>query len=146
MKPPGSYAELFAHWGDPINDKHFESRWIVRDVHQVGGKMVSIACHKFIAPQLHNVWAELTAGNHLDLVKTFDGCFVVRSIRGLARPSLHCWGLAVDLNADKFPLGSLRRQAPELVQAFADSGFINGADFRHRKDPQHFQFTREGTI
>ncbi len=146
MKAPGTYAELIAHWGDPINDKHFEQKFIVEDFHVFQGRMVSISCHRFIAPLLHNVWSELIATGHEFLVSSFDGCFVVRQIRGVARPSLHCWGLALDLNAEKFPVGSHSRQAPELVQAFARQGFINGADFRHRKDPMHFQFTAPGTI
>lgn len=146
MKPPKSYLELFAHWGDPVNDEHFAAKFIVEDSHAVGGKMVAIACHRFIAPLFHNVWAELLAAGHLDLISSFDGCFNIRSIRGGSHPSLHSWGLAIDLNAELFPLGSHSRQAPELVQAFARQGFINGADFRFRKDAMHFQFTAPHSI
>ena len=93
-----------------------------------------------LAPHLLRVFAGLKAGGHLGLIKTYDGCFNIRKVRGGNRPSLHAWGLAIDINAGEFPLGSHAHQHPVLVRAFTAEGFFNGAKF-HRPDPMHFQYS-----
>lgn len=141
-KPPGSYAELYANYGNPA-DADFASRYIVSTPFEIaGGKVVHIQHHKAITNALNAVWAALRAEGNLDLIHTYDGCYVVRPIRGGTNPSIHSAGLALDLNASIFPLGSLKRQDPALVKAFTDQGFRNGADFNGRKDPMHFSYVR----
>lgn len=71
-------------------------------------------------------------------LKTFDGCYIVRDVRGMpGTPSAHSYGLALDINASENPLGSPGSLSPELVQCFLDAGFCWGGHF-HRMDPMHF--------
>jgi hypothetical protein len=75
---------------------------------------------------------------------TFDGVFQIRSVRGMpGSPSLHSWGIAIDLNAASMPLGSESFWSPAFVKSFTDVGFAWGGNF-HRKDPQHFSWGYEG--
>lgn len=72
-------------------------------------------------------------------LKTFDGCFNIRDVRGEpGRFSTHAYAMAIDINADENPLGSEPKMSPELVACFTDEGFIYGGTFK-RKDGMHFQ-------
>jgi len=142
---PGSYADLYAHYGDP-RTPNFEATYIVTHAHEVGGHMVNIACHVAIEDRLHLVFADLIASGHIGLLHTFDGSFVVRTIRGASNPSLHSWGLAMDFNAATNRLGATPTMPAEVVAAFKAHGFVWGGDFNHRKDGMHFQFTQPHTI
>lgn len=143
---PGSYADLESHYGDP-HATGFADKYLVTQAHTIaGGKVVQITSHIALAVRLHNIFLALQNAGKVGLIHSYDGCYVLRDIRGIPKPSLHSWGLAIDLNAEAFPLGSTARQDPFLVKCFADQGLINGADFSHRKDPMHFQLTMPKTI
>jgi hypothetical protein len=85
-------------------------------------------------------------------IKTFDGCWNVRYIRGYEEkkiPSIHAWAMAIDLNAKHNPLGISRQQAIDkgltpftaaFQKVFKDTGWTCGYDF-NRKDGMHFQIT-----
>lgn len=80
-------------------------------------------------------------------LKTFDGCFNIRLVRGsLTEVSVHSYGLALDINAGENKLGQtsggLFDQMP-LVKCFCDQGWNWGGLFSERKDPQHFSFAWE---
>ena len=137
---PLNYHDLLAHFGDP-DDPHFARDYLVSVTHSFGGKDVTFDCHKAMAPKLHNVWQKMSDLGKLNVFKTFNGCRVNRLVRGsTTHKSLHSWGLAIDINADDFPLGSLSRQDHDLTQAFEEQGFWYGGDYHGRKDPMHYQF------
>ncbi len=69
-----------------------------------------------------------------------DWSYANRPIRGSTRPSNHSWGLAVDLDAQSFPLGSSKRLPQWLVDLWKSKGFDYGGDWKGRKDPMHFEF------
>lgn len=84
--------------------------------------------------------ANLKKNGCLQELKSFDGCFNLRDKRGLpGQPSLHSWGLALDLNAPQNPLGGESKFSEGFVKSFKDAGFVWGGDFK-RKDPMHFQY------
>lgn len=73
-------------------------------------------------------------------IKTLDGCYNVRSVRGIpGAASLHSWAIAVDMNAGIMPLGAVSTWSPEFVKCFTDVGFAWGGNFK-RLDPQHFSW------
>ncbi len=73
-----------------------------------------------------------------DQLKTFDGCFIVRSVRGdPSSLSCHSYACAIDINASTNKLGETPSMSAELVQCFTDAGFSWGGNF-HRKDGMHF--------
>lgn len=89
-----------------------------------------------IAPALRSALdcikaAELSTGK--TLLKTFEGSYVHRKIRGQDRWSYHAYGRALDIN---MTLG----QDPEVVQCFKSNGFRWGGDWEHRPDPMHFEW------
>jgi hypothetical protein len=81
-------------------------------------------------------------------LKTWDGCFNIRKIRGGNLPSLHSWGLAIDVNAFSNPLGYNRQQiiakgltplSEKFLDCFRKNGFDCGADWKSRPDFMHIQ-------
>jgi hypothetical protein len=73
-----------------------------------------------------------------DEIKTWDGCFNIRNIRGGSTWSLHSWGIAIDINAAWNGLGKTPQMSAALVKCFTDAGFHWGGAFT-RKDGMHFQ-------
>lgn len=80
-------------------------------------------------------------------LKTFDGCFNIRRMKGGNSWSVHSWGLALDFNAatNPFTRGPLITDfSPEFVMCFAESGFEWGGLWRSIKDAMHFQLPWTG--
>lgn len=76
-------------------------------------------------------------------LKTFDGCFNIRFVRGTTdQPSTHTYGLALDLNAGENPLNGTPTFSSEIIACFTDAGFTWGGNFK-RKDGMHFSFAWE---
>lgn len=105
-----------------------------------GGPVLRIYCNKDMAPALQRALEAVVRKGLAQEIKTFDGCFKIRSIRG--RPdalSTHSYALAIDVNASENPLGAQARLSSEVIKCFTDEGFIWGGDFK-RTDPMHFQY------
>ena len=66
-------------------------------------------------------------------LKTWNGCFNIRPMRGSRQTSMHAWGVANDFNADTNPFGRrlITDFSPEFVRCFADSGFEWGGLWGH---------------
>ena len=74
-------------------------------------------------------------------LRTFDGCFMIRAQRGTTdTPSMHSYGIAIDLNARLNPLGADPVMLPEFVKCWTDAGWTWGGNFK-RKDGMHFEYT-----
>jgi len=71
-------------------------------------------------------------------LRTYDGCFNIRRMKGGASLSVHSWALAVDFNAAENPFGGAVSFSNEFIRCFADAGFEAGALW-HTKDGMHFQ-------
>lgn len=134
------------HWPDQskwlkmlvIPDGMFPN-WHVLDTKQpVHAIAMNIDCHVPFMTALNLVKAK----NLGHLLKTFDGCFNIRLVRGSNTSfSAHSYGLAIDLNASENPLGATHGgffDHPEFVKCFTDSGFVWGGSFSSRKDSMHF--------
>lgn len=110
-------------------------------------KVKRIACNTDMAPALAAALHEIDEGGMGHLLKTFDGCFNIRMVRGShSLVSAHSYGLAVDLNAEDNKLGATKGglfDQPNLVACFTRQGFDWGGDFRSRKDPMHFSYCWE---
>lgn len=75
-------------------------------------------------------------------LKTYDGCFCIRNVRGSTALSAHAYGLAIDLNAATNQMGCEPTFSKELVKCFTDAGFTWGGNFK-RKDGMHFSYCWE---
>jgi hypothetical protein len=98
-------------------------------------------CHKLLVENFSAVFEEIKNQGLQDLVQHFGGIYSQRSIRGEpTHPSTHSWGIAIDLEPEKYPLGSLKRFDTRIIDIFHSYNFFYGGDFKSRKDGMHFQF------
>jgi len=55
--------------------------------------------------------------------------------------STHSFGIAIDINDDVNCNGCTSTDIPnEVINAFREHGFRWGGDYKHKKDPMHFEF------
>jgi len=98
-----------------------------------------IYCNKLLYPKFIEALGLVIFIGIEDQIKTFDGCYNVRPIRGYTDIwSLHSWAIAIDINAKTNPMGVKGDMTEELGSCFTSCGFDWGRSFR-RKDSQHFQ-------
>ncbi len=97
-----------------------------------------IYCNIDIHEDLTNIFNEIIYQDIVDSIETFDGCYVIRPIRGSTRWSLHSFGIALDFNASTNQLGTDGNMNEALIDIFESFGWVWGGRFR-RKDPMHFQ-------
>lgn len=108
-----------------------------------GTQVTRARCHKLVVENFQSVFEAIMAARLDEEVKNYSGIYARRSIRGAgSHPSTHSWGIAIDLEAEKYPLGSTQRFPDEVVQIFQNAGFFYGGDFMSRKDPMHFQLCK----
>lgn len=89
--------------------------------------------------QLQEAFTVLQAAGVHTEIKTFDGCYNDRSVRGRDSKSLHAWGLAIDLNASVEKLSqSDTHWSEQFISIMEASGIYWGGRWISRKDPMHF--------
>jgi hypothetical protein len=84
------------------------------------------------------------AGIHTE-IKTYDGCYNDRDVRGSSSASLHSWAAALDMNAadnpmtrDPDPVKRHGKWSPLFIQIMKGAGIYWGGDWVSRADPMHF--------
>jgi len=114
-----------------------------------------VYCNKDMVEPLTNAFKNIIERNLQDQLKTWDGCYNPRPIRGHEKMfnelfsanrfdkaadyiSMHSWGVAIDINTAWNQLGKQPTMSKELVSCFKDAGFNWGGDFI-RKDGMHFE-------
>ena len=142
---PNGLAEIIRVFGS-IDDPDFESRYIrpftlPYPLLYNGQPVVHARCHYLIIENFEQAFYKIKEKGLADLCTNYGGTYQVRKERGSAtKASVHCWAIAIDLEEDKYPLGSHDRFPDEIVEIFKDAGFLYGGDFHWRLDPMHFQF------
>lgn len=101
----------------------------------------AVTCHRALVAPLARALARLERRGLARLVDPADyaGCHAPRRIPSSGSPSLHAWGLAVDLNASANPQGSRPRQDRRLVRAMEREGFTWGGRWPTAPDGMHFE-------
>ena len=104
-----------------------------------------VRCHRLMLPQLARALREIQLRHLAGLVDVNDfhaagGCFVARTIMWDPKnpPSMHAWGLAIDINVRENPYGARPTQDPRLVAIFKHWGFRWGGDWG-TPDGMHFE-------
>ena len=157
MTEVDKYALLLKRYGNPMaaakpfEDK-FMTHWMVPvwiDTH-IPALPNKLYVNKDIIGPLETVFNRLISLQVYKEIKTFDGLFNVRYIRGSkTKLSIHSWGLAIDLNASDNPLGLSPAQCAEkglkpftklFYEIWRDAGWTCGTDFK-RSDGMHFEYT-----
>lgn len=154
--------DCYEKWGDP-NTKFDEGKymtlwnvpeWVTKYIPTIPQR---IYCNKETIVHFQAAFHNVLEAGLSDEIKTWDGCFQVRPIRGyedtikklfksgkieeaMVYMSIHSWGIAFDINAAWNPLGSYGEMSEELAKCFTDAGWEHGRNWR-RKDSMHFQLT-----
>lgn len=126
-----------AKYGDPLK----ESSLVVWDVPtelEIGVIPKKIYCNRDMVKPLEQAFRNLIATGRVSELKTWDGCFNIRKKRGASTPSLHSWGLAIDLNASWNKMGEKPTLSAGFVKCFTDAGLDWGGAWT-RPDGMHFQ-------
>lgn len=143
-----------------INEQlQFERKWmtiyLVPASYSVSALPKKIYCNKDLVTPLGNAFSNLNQAGLLKEIKTWDGCFNPRPIRGYEEKfkalimagkndeaaqllSIHTWAIAIDVNAAWNRLGATPTLTKEFVQCWLEAGFDWGGDWS-RKDGMHFQ-------
>ena len=144
MKTPHGLLEIKLEFGD-AKDPNFERDQLARielpyPLIYDGTLVHRTRCHKKLVEKFLWVFEQIQAAGLEDECKNYGGIYNNRSVRGGLRPSTHSWGIAIDLEPQKYPLGSTARMPDPVVAIWRAAGFAYGGDFAHRPDPMHFQF------
>lgn len=102
----------------------------------------TLRVHKVIAPLVQFLIDEVERRGYLihqpgDTPD--DWGYANRNIAGTKSPSNHSWGLAIDIDATRYPMGTHRNPPRWIVDLFEAYGFEWGGDWK-RPDPMHFEF------
>lgn len=126
-----------------------ENDWITVDPDWVQANIVTapvpilgqVTCHRAMIPALAAAMADLEREGlaHTVVPDDFAGCYAPGLIKAPGNVSRHAWGLAVDINASRNPLGSPSQQDPRLVAVMERHGFGFGGRWGV-PDPMHFEY------
>jgi hypothetical protein len=146
-------AQCLKKYGDPnllaTQNKHFIIWEVPMDIRNafshvrfsaVGtiGFPKRIFVNKDFLPVLEKSLKNVVSRGFSKELKTWDGCFMIRSKRGLKSLSLHSWALAVDVNAFENQLNQIPKLSSGFVKCFTDSGCEWGGNWK-RKDGMHME-------
>jgi hypothetical protein len=129
--------QALARYGSPVHEAGMVL-WDVPKELEIGVIPKRIYCNRDLVVPLRNAFENLIERKYVRELVTWDGCFNIRPIRGAVDPSLHSWGLAIDVNAAWNRLGQKPQLTPGFVKCFTDAGFDWGGEF-DRVDGMHFQ-------
>ena len=130
-----------ARFGAPEKEKGMVL-WNVPEELKIGAVPRRIYCNRAMVDPLARAFGCLIDKGLIDELRTWDGCFNIRNKRSSASPSLHSWGLAVDLNAAWNQPGRRSTLSPGFVACFVGAGFDHGGAWA-RPDAMHFQLSEE---
>jgi hypothetical protein len=120
---------LYFGWLDQDDKAFVHSNWF------------GFVCHRLVAPRFQAAFGKIVERNLHASLKTFDGCFSPRFMRGSDTWSTHSWAIAIDLDARWNRFGQTTFQmSEEVAQCFEQEGFIWGGRWQGRPDAMHFQY------
>jgi hypothetical protein len=143
-KIPSGLDEIIATFGS-LSDPNFESRNIAGfelpyQLTYAGHPMTRARCHRLAADNFVQAFKNVQDAGQASAFTEFNGIYARRPIRGqTSHASCHSWGIAIDMEASQYALGSNKRMPDSIINAFRAAGFFYGGDFVSRHDPMHFQ-------
>lgn len=97
-----------------------------------------IYCNRDLIHPLQEAFVNLRSQGLIKELKSFDGCFHIRDVRGHpGHFSAHSWGIAIDVNAHENPLGKQGLMTLEFAECLMKAGLTWGGHFK-RLDMMHF--------
>jgi hypothetical protein len=161
--PPHGRSELYAFAGfdreqhvdvDGIFQRGaYELRHITRvnapeALVYAGKKVQRIACHRGVHSYLLAALTQVSKAGLWHVIRVYGGGFEPRLVRGGGDWSVHTFGMALDFDPDRNPLGAPPEKTfiggthdgLRVVEIMAAWGWYWGGHFDGRKDAMHFQF------
>lgn len=133
-------AQCLKKYGDPTKESNM-ILWDIPTELEIGVIPKRLYCNKDLVLPLTKAFKNLIATGNVKELKTWDGCFNIRKMRGLTSMSLHSWGIAIDVNAAWNGLNKTPVLSAGFVKCFTDAGFDWGGTWT-RKDGMHFQLSK----
>lgn len=142
-KVPDGESEVRAMFGEPGNPECEAGRVNLPAPLTVswepGSTVRRFACHRKVAPHMQAAFDAVYAAGLWGELHDYGGCYALRKVRGGKGYSTHAWGIAVDVDVARNPLGKPPKIHPRIVAIFRVHGFVWGGDFK-RPDGMHFQW------
>ena len=133
--------DCYKRYGAPIDEKAM-ILWDVPRELEIGVIPKRIYCNRDMIEPLTKAFKNLIATGHVKELKTWDGCFNIRTKRGyLDNMSLHSWGVAIDVNAAWNGFGKKPTLSSGFVKCFTNAGFDWGGLWA-KPDGMHFQLKK----
>lgn len=145
--------EMLAHYGEPnaaYQIKYCTVWNVINDFPELADvdnnatpdpddNLVKMMINKDFKAKLFNAFTQMRKEGLLREIKTYDGCFNSRQVRGRNSTSLHSWAAAIDLNAAMEKLAQANTHwSDKFLKIMRDNGIFCGADWNGRKDSMHF--------
>lgn len=137
-----THRDCLEKYGDPELENGM-ALWDVPTELEIGVIPKKIYCNRDLVIPLQSAFTNVIERDLVNELKTWDGCFNIRKKRGAATPSLHSWGVAIDVNAAWNGFGKQPTMTTALVACFKDAGFDWGGDWS-KPDGMHFQLASLG--
>ena len=135
-----THRDCFTKYGAPELEK-FMVLWDVPLALEVGVIPKKLYCNKDLVGPLQTAISNIISRDLILELKTWDGCFNIRKKREAVSPSLHSWGVAIDINAAWNQFGKPPTMSIDLVKCFTEAGFDWGGEWS-KPDGMHFQLSR----
>lgn len=132
-----THQQCLAAYGPPEKEASL-ILWDVPTYLEVGVIPKRIYCNKDLIRPLKLAFEALIKTGCVKELKTWDGCFNIRPKKTGRSPSLHSWGVAVDVNAAWNGYGKKPVLSTTFVHCFTDNGFDWGGLWT-TPDGMHFQ-------
>lgn len=147
--------DFYKKYGHPSKKKNLVL-WDVPAELEIGVIPRRIYCNADLIPVLTQAFKNLIERGCVDELKTWDGCWNFRPIRGYEKKyeaamkaanielamkylSVHSWACAVDMNASENGLGKKPKFSAKFVKCFTDAGMEWGGEWQNRPDGMHYQ-------
>ena len=146
---PDGLDEIYETFGDPMESGYWKEYGGFCEIppelnhtftYTFGGKN-GFWCNKLLISVFQRALNSIVKSGLASELKTFDGCFNVRYMRGAKKLSTHSWAIAIDLNASTNRLGAEPKIHMGIVSCFENEGFVWGGRWK-RKDGQHLQYAK----
>ena len=124
-------------YGPPEKESNM-ALWDVPSYMELGVIPKRVYCNRDLVRPLSQALLNVINRGLVDQLKTWDGCFSIRKKKAGRTPSLHSWGVAVDINAAWNGFNKKPTMSPEIVKCFTDAGFDWGGTWS-KPDGMHFQ-------
>ena len=130
-------TQALARYGDPRTEAAMTLLTVPTEL-RTGAVPARIYCNRDLVQPLLRAFENLRDANLTDEIKTWDGCFNIRSKKVNQSLSLHSWGLAIDINASLNQLGKPPTLPANVVLCFLEAGFEWGGTW-DTPDGMHLQ-------